>query len=200
MGIASLWFLKKQSQSRTIATEIKVRQLTFNSADNRVINGVISPDGKYLSYVDLKGIHLQVVDTGENRAIPLPDELKNHKVEFECITWSADSIHFLCNAHPAIPDRFHVTETDRVSIWEFSAQGGNPRTLRDMAIAYCFSPDGAQIAFGPNTTREIWVMDANGAHAHIVLASRDDNNIFVHAWSADSRRLFYSREKMEHPF
>ena len=171
MTIAGLWSSKKQSQSRPTAPEIKVRQLTVNSADNRVINGVISPDGKYLAYVDLKGMHLQKSRSGETRAIPTPDELRNQKVEFECITWSPDSVHFLCNAYPAIADRFVVTEKDHVSIWEFSAQGENPRMLRDMAIACCFSPDGSQIAFGTNTTREIWVMDANGAHAHKVLES-----------------------------
>lgn len=62
MAIASLWFFKKPPQSRMVAPDIKVRQLAVNSADNRVINEVISPDGKYLAYVDLKGIHLQVVD------------------------------------------------------------------------------------------------------------------------------------------
>jgi serine/threonine protein kinase len=196
MAIASFWFFKKQSRSGKIAPEIRVRQLTVNSADNRVINGAISPNGKYLAYVDLKGMHLQIVDAGETRAIPMPDELRNHKVMFECITWSPDNIHFLCNAHPAIADRFGVTENDRVSIWEFSVSGGKPHMLRDMAIACCFSPNGSQIAFGTNTTREIWVMDANGANAHKVVESADDSSVFAQVWSADSERLIYSRERL----
>ena len=194
MVIPGLWLLKKQSQARTIS-EVKVRQLTVNSPDNRVISGVISPDGKYLAYVDLKGMHLQVVDTGETRAIPVPDELGNRKVGFECITWSPDSIHFLCNSYPALVDRFHVTGNDHVSIWEFSVNGERPRLLRDMTIACCFSPDGSQIAFGTNSTREVWVMDSYGANAHKVLESRDDSSVFAQAWSADSRRLIYSRER-----
>jgi WD40 repeat protein len=129
------------------------------------------PDGKYLAYVDLKGMHLQVVDTGETRAIPMPDELSNRKVGFECITWSPDSIHFLCNSYPTLGDRFHVTENDHVSIWEFSVNGGKRRMLRDMTIACCFSPDGSQIAFGTNSTPEVWVIDSNRAHAHKVLKS-----------------------------
>ena len=75
------------------------------------------------------------------------------------------------------------------------SQRWEPRMLRDMAIACCFSPDGSQVAFGTNRDREIWVMDANGADAHKVLESRDDNGVFMHTWSADSRRLIYSREK-----
>jgi len=39
------------------------------------------------------------------------------------------------------------------------------------------------------------VMDANGAHANKVVESGDDNSIFAQAWSADSQRLIYSREK-----
>ncbi|MBZ5658156.1 MAG: protein kinase [Acidobacteriia bacterium] len=167
--ILGLWSSRRRPQLQPIAPEVKVRQLTVNSPDNRVINGVISPDGRYLAYVDLNGIHLQVVDTGETRGISVPDELTNQKVEFGCTTWSPDSIHFLCNALPAAVDRFLVTEKDRVSIWEFSAQGGKPRMLRDTAIACCFSPDGSQIAFGTNTNREIWVMDASGANAHKAL-------------------------------
>jgi Tol biopolymer transport system component len=195
MSIATLWFFKKQSQSRTIARAIKVRQLTVNSSDNRVINGIISPDGKYLAYVDLKGMHLQVVEARETQTVPMPDELRNQRVGFECIAWSPDSTHFLCNAHRAIADRFGVTEKDRVSIWEFSVRGGKPRMLRDMAIACCFSPDGSRVAFGTNTTRELWVMDANGANAHKVVESGDDNSVFAQTWSADSERLIYSREK-----
>jgi serine/threonine protein kinase len=195
IAIASLWFFKKQSRSRTITPDIKVRQLTVNSADNRVINGVISPDGKYLAYVDLKGMHLEIADTGETRSIPTPEELASQRVEFDCGAWSPDSKRFLCNAHPAGTDRLLLTETDRVSIWEFAVNGPEPRMLRDMAIACCFSPDGSQIAFGTNRDREIWVMDANGAHAHKVIESGDDNGVFMHTWSADSRRLIYSREK-----
>ena len=195
IAIASLWFFKKQSRSRATTPDIKVRQLTVNSADNRVINGVISPDGKYLAYVDLKGMHLEIVDTGETRSIPTPEELASQRVEFDCVAWSPDSKRFLCNAHPAGIDRLLLTESDRVSIWEFSVNGPKPRMLRDMAIACCFSPNGSQVAFGTNRDREIWVMDANGTHAHKILESTDDNGVYMHTWSADNRRLIYSREK-----
>jgi len=193
--ILGLWSARRRPQLQPTAPEVKVRQLTVNSPDNRVINGVISPDGRYLAYVDLNGMHLQIVETGETRAIPVPDGLRNQKVEFGCTTWSPDSIHFLCNALPAAADRFLLTEKDRVGIWEFSVQGGKPRMLRDMAIACCFSPDGSQIAFGTNTNQEIWVMDANGANARKVLDSGDDSSVFAQAWSADSQRLIYSRER-----
>src|SRR5438128_8954503 len=52
--------------------ELKQQQLTANSRENAVANGTISPDGKYLAYWDVKGIHLQVIATGVMTNIPHP--------------------------------------------------------------------------------------------------------------------------------
>ena len=38
-------------------------------------------------------------------------------------------------------------------------------------------------------------MDANGTHAHKLVESGDDNSVFAQAWSADSQRRIYSRER-----
>src|SRR5712692_7049679 len=43
--------------------ELKQQQLTANSRENAVANGTISPDGKYLAYWDVRGIHLQLIAT-----------------------------------------------------------------------------------------------------------------------------------------
>src|SRR5438046_3925343 len=50
--------------------DVKLQQLTANSRENAVANGTLSPDGKYLAYWDVKGIHLQLIATGEMRPIP----------------------------------------------------------------------------------------------------------------------------------
>ncbi len=44
--------------------DLKLRQLTSNSFENRVTESVVSPDGKYLAYGDLTGIRLQEISTG----------------------------------------------------------------------------------------------------------------------------------------
>ncbi len=54
--------------------EFTQRQLTANPADDPVIRTAISPDGKYLAYTDLTGIHLLLVNTGENRLLSAPEE------------------------------------------------------------------------------------------------------------------------------
>lgn len=48
------------------------RQITANPAEDPVFRASISPDGKYLAYTDLGGLHLRLIDTGESRSLPLP--------------------------------------------------------------------------------------------------------------------------------
>jgi serine/threonine protein kinase len=48
------------------------RQLTFNAPESRVIGAAISPDGKYLAYVDLLGLFVRTIDSGETHAVSLP--------------------------------------------------------------------------------------------------------------------------------
>src|SRR5246500_4167650 len=54
-------------QRPPVDRELQQRQLTANSRENAVANGTISPDGRYLAYWDVKGIHLQLIATGEMR-------------------------------------------------------------------------------------------------------------------------------------
>jgi hypothetical protein len=50
--------------------ELTPRQLTANPAENPVVRAAVSPDGKYLAYTDLVGIHLRLIATGETRSFP----------------------------------------------------------------------------------------------------------------------------------
>jgi hypothetical protein len=33
----------------------------------------VSPDGKYLLYADLEGLHLRLIASGETQLLPIPD-------------------------------------------------------------------------------------------------------------------------------
>ena len=55
---------------------MKQRQLTTNSSENAVTGGAISPDGRYLAYADLDGIHVKLIETGETRNVPQPEEFQ----------------------------------------------------------------------------------------------------------------------------
>jgi len=54
--------------------EIQRRQLTANPQDDAVLRAALSPDGQYLAYADLTGIHLRLIATGESRSLKLPPD------------------------------------------------------------------------------------------------------------------------------
>ena len=70
-GYFSGWF--GQSKPYTQA-ELKPQQLTANSVEDPVAVTSISPDGKYLLYADLEGLHLRLISSGETQSLPIPDE------------------------------------------------------------------------------------------------------------------------------
>jgi serine/threonine protein kinase len=54
--------------------DLKPQKLTSNSSEDAVAISSISPDGKYLLYADLEGLHLRLMTTGETQTLPTPDE------------------------------------------------------------------------------------------------------------------------------
>jgi serine/threonine protein kinase len=68
--IALRW--KSGSPAEQMPTLLAV-QLTANPLDNGVYHAAISPDGKYLGYADLNGLHILAVDSGETRNIRVPE-------------------------------------------------------------------------------------------------------------------------------
>ena len=47
-----------------------------------VRTGAISPDGKYLAYTDMRGIHIKILATGETGTVPQPAELVGQLVNW----------------------------------------------------------------------------------------------------------------------
>jgi serine/threonine protein kinase len=182
-----LWFTGRQA-TPTGLPELKQRQLTANSDENPVLGNAISPDGKYLAYSDLKGIHIKVLESGETQSIAAPEVLKNTTVDWSILPWTGSSTAFLANA--SVPGQ-------RPSVWRFSLLGAHPQKLRDNAFAWSISPDGSAIAFttnpGPVGDREVWLMDVNGENAR-QLYEGDGRTAFMRLeWSPDGRRLAYDR-------
>jgi eukaryotic-like serine/threonine-protein kinase len=196
LAIATFWFAKHQQQSSPHLPDLKLRQLTFNSAEKHVWNGMISPDGNNLLYLDSKGIHIEAIDTGETRNIPQPDALRNQRIELGA--WSPDGSRFLINARPAVTDWAVLTDRD-FTIWDFSPRDGSAHILRGGAWAWSFSPDGSLIAFGANKgkigPREIWLMDSSGENARKLFESGDESAIGTVSWSPDGQRITYLRDQ-----
>ncbi len=168
--------------------DLKQRQLTANSSENAVPGGAISPNGKYLAYADLKGIHIKLIETGETRTVPQPDELKGLQVNWGIIsTWCCDGATFLANA--GAPGQ-------RSSIWAISPQGAPPRKVRDGGYAWSVSRDGSWVAFNANPGRvfyhEMWVMRPDGTQARKLYEAGDNSGFQGAEWSPDGQRLSYA--------
>jgi hypothetical protein len=69
-GYFAGWFSNHHPYSQA---ELKPQQLTQNSSEDPVASASISPDGKYLLYADLEGLHLRLLASGETQSLPIPD-------------------------------------------------------------------------------------------------------------------------------
>src|SRR5215470_6621287 len=68
-------------------------RLTANSPDAPVYFGAISPDGRYLAYIDPRGAFLRDIAADESHALSLPEGLRIHHV-----SWYPDGSHLLAEA------------------------------------------------------------------------------------------------------
>jgi hypothetical protein len=70
-GYLAGWFGRTQPYTQA---ELKPLQLTANSTEDPVAVTSVSPDGKYLVYTDLEGLHMRLMSSGEIQSLPIPDE------------------------------------------------------------------------------------------------------------------------------
>ncbi|MFY9844939.1 MAG: protein kinase [Terriglobales bacterium] len=193
---AILWFMGRRSWFRVTPPEVKLRQLTINSSENPVASGAISPDGKYLVYADLKGMHIKLIGSEGAQSIPTPEALKKSDVVWDIgfCAWLLGGDRFVANTHPATEDQT-AWSSQTSSIWMFSVAGEKPRKIRDGAMAWSVSPDGSSIFFGTNKgklgEREAWVMDSNGDQAHKLYEADAKTAICCVGWSPDQERYTY---------
>jgi Tol biopolymer transport system component len=172
--------------------EVKERQLTTNSSEAPVTAATISPDGKYLAYVDPTGVYLRLIDTGELHSLAAPKD-----VSLTRLAWFPDGTKILASAVSGAgssTSAFPPSTNGQVSsIWVFSILGGTPLKLRDNAGDASVSPDGSQIAFVTGDAKEIWVMGANGENPQKVLSGSTGDVFLVGQCLRDCGRLFYGR-------
>ena len=76
LAVLSVWAVGSRSSGHAPdgIVEIRERQVTSNPIDTPVFFAAISPDGRYLAYSDIQGLHLRFVDTGETRTVPVPPQ------------------------------------------------------------------------------------------------------------------------------
>jgi len=169
--------------------ELKERKLTANPSEYGVNLGFISPDGKYLAYSDRRGLHLKLVDTGEERPIPEPEGSTGERAEWWASYFFPDCARFLAGRTDAAGNN---------SIWVTSVLGGPPRRLRDNAQPGQPSPDGSWIAYMTGTwsgynSSELWLMGAQGENPRKFLIAAEGESLNWPVWSSDGQRIAYLR-------
>ncbi len=185
--VGPIWWVAQRKPA--IRPEMRMRQLTANSSENPVESAAISPDGKYMTYSDVKGIHLKLIQTGETQTVPQPQFAKGVRADWDGLHWFPDGTRFLAN--------LNLSTEQHPSIWTVSMLGGSPRKIRDDAEVSSVSPDGSSIAFAMNYgkfgPREIWLMGANGEQPRKVFETDENSAIAGAQFSPDGQRLIYFR-------
>lgn len=189
----AIFWSGRRKQPQALA-QIKLRQLTTNSWENSVKSGTISPDGKYLAYLDTQGMHVKDIEGGVTQVLATPEAFKNANVQWECCSWFPDSTRFLASAHPRDEEQSAWASTT-ASVWKFSRLGEEPRKLLDKAVAWSVSPDGSQIFFGTNRgklgEREVWLAGPNGERARKLYEAEEKNAICCLGFLPGERRVSY---------
>jgi serine/threonine protein kinase/Tol biopolymer transport system component len=200
--VTSLRMAKRQQPRPTTAPHVKLRQITFNSFENRVTSGAISPDGKFVAYADVNGMYVMTLQTGETRLIPEPGELRGKNVQWEIdagspqAVWFGDSASFVANAHLSTPDP-SLWGPENTSVWVVNALHGAPHKIRENSVAYAVASIRNQIAFTTREGRELWVMGPSGNEARKIVETSATTPIIAAYWSPDARQLIYGVE--DHP-
>src|SRR4029077_8633489 len=186
MGLAAMFVWVMRSRNPIVLSELKQRQLTSSSVGDPVTSGAISPDGRYLAYVDLLGVHVQLIANGDTQTVSQPESL-DANAAWSIASWLPDSASFLANG---------AVRGGGSRSWMVSVFGRAPRKMRDDATAWSVSPDGSQIVFTavPSVfgSREIWLMTSQGEQARKLFAATDESSGFTRiAWSPDGKRIGY---------
>jgi Tol biopolymer transport system component len=188
VGLALAWFATHGTPPPR--PEPKPRRLTANPAGNPATHARISPDGKHVAYADQRGIHLQLIDTGETWAIPQPQDAGHEVTGWSPVGWFPDWTKLLAQATSL--------GAEHSSVWVISILGGAPREIHKGGFAWSVSPDGSLIAFTSSRFHsDIWLMGPNGEGPRKIVTANEGESIDGVVWSPDSRPLVYERFRVE---
>ncbi len=165
-------------QGERLKTNLQLRQFTASSADNFIEYAVISPDGKYLAYLEKAGaLFLSVIDTGETRVLePVSGDVFP-------LSWFPDGTQLL------------ATRWNDSGLWKASVLTGKLSKLRDNVADAVVSPDGKHILYVDAAAHEFWIMGPNGEGAYRVMVVEPGDRLLDFSWAPTGRRFAYAISK-----
>jgi Tol biopolymer transport system component len=166
-------------------TEPTERQLTANPVESFVSGAAISPDGKYLAYVDRTGLYLRLIESGETHPVPLPTDLAGRMFD---VLWFPEGGKLLAT----------LGETDGYELWVITVLGeAAPQLVYRNAVNPSFSADGRLLAFANGEYRDyakqVLVGGVNGEAPRKLAAAEGDETFTSPACSPDGRWVAYLR-------
>jgi len=179
-GLACAWFVWRRVGTRPQLAE---RQLTANPVEDWVSGAAISPDGKYLAYVDRTGLYLRLIESGETHPAPLPADLAGRIWD---VRWLPEGGKLLAE----------VAGTNGFELWVITVLGESaPQLLYRNAIYSAISADGRLLAFlngeFGKIGKELLVGGINGEAPRTLAAADGDQTLATPACSADGRWVAY---------
>lgn len=187
-AIGPAWYKWRRGHSG-LPAQLTERQLTANPPEDPVETAAISPDGRYLAYLDQRGLFVRSVDSGETRPITLPADFPSSQIQE--IRWFPEGGKLLITRISSI--------SEGTSIWTVAVLGeAAPKRLRLQASSPAISPDGRSMVFlsgAPYDSKEMWVSGLNGEQPRKLAAAEEGQRLEGPVWSPDSQWIAYWRQQ-----
>jgi Tol biopolymer transport system component len=165
--------------------EIVARQLTANPTENWVVGAAISPNGKYLAFLDRTGLWVRSIDSGETHPIAVPPAWIGN---ITGLRWFPDGGKLIAGVRAA----------GQYDIWAITTVGqAPPRLIQRAGLWPAVSPDGRSIAFQNGDPqlrgKDLWVSGVSGESPRKLVDAVDGEKALSPIWSPDGRWIAYLR-------
>jgi serine/threonine protein kinase len=132
----------------------------------------VSPDGRYLLYADILGVHLMTVANGEEHPLVVPG-----KGTISGFAWTPDSSTLLASRSDGV--------------WRASIESTTVERIVEGAGLVSVSPNGRQFAFTADNQKTIRLMSMSGANVAEIVPPEAGISHSPATWSRDGQRIAF---------